>query len=372
MSKNFRKKKIPLLLLAVSAILLAAAVAAVNYTVDPAGVFTTGEEQRAVEILLSGQSAANLDNYNERFVKRQLAGSIGPVDTLALGSSRAALITREMAGGGSFFNLSVAGAMLQEAVGLYGLYYESYGPPQRVLLVVDPWFLSEDYQSGRFRQSVGDGFYSYASSRMGMEELDGSDYQVSALYSSPDGAGFFELELQDMEQVLSVSYFQQSLKELFDGESRKVHPTSLQQGEVGILRSDGSYSYPASYVEVDEQTVAARGRDTGLIGLGSYDLESGRMLPMLLSFLDSLLEDGVQVELLLMPINPATYESSVQQGVPMQAIEQALGEAAAERGVQLTGSFDPAALGAGYGDFYDAYHPRPEFVRGLLEEAGIC
>ena len=52
--------------------------------------------------------------------------------------------------------------------------------------------------------------------------------------------------------------------------------------------------------------------------------------------------------------------------------EQALGEAAAERGVQLTGSFDPAALGAGYGDFYDAYHPRPEFVRGLLEEAGIC
>lgn len=340
---------------------------------DPGNIFKAGSESSdeiaAVRIISEGSNAENLDNYDERLVKRMLISRIGEREALALGSSRAALITSDMVGTESFFNLSVAGAMLQEAVATYGLYYEQYGAPDKVVISVDPWFFCENHDNQRFHASLADGFYSYATERMGMT-LQADEYLIEDFYRSPSNRSVFELGFETQKQLFSVTYFQQAAKELLSGESKPVVATEADLGEAGILRADGSYSYPAAYCNISVDVIAARAGGTGLLGDGEYDFENGAQLPVFRSFLGSLAEDGVEVQLLLVPINPITYGMSIEAGIPLDEIESVVRTCAAELGIPVVGAYDAADLGKGLENFYDAYHFRPECVAELMDMFG--
>ena len=66
------------------------AVAATNYCVDPAQLFSGGNyEQGVADILLSGNNVANVSNYDERLLQKAYVNNLKRRnDVIVLGSSR--------------------------------------------------------------------------------------------------------------------------------------------------------------------------------------------------------------------------------------------------------------------------------------------
>jgi hypothetical protein len=91
-------------------------------------------------------------------------------------------------------------------------------------------------------------------------------------------------------------------------------------------------------------------------------------LKLLGRLLDDLQLHGVQVVVLLIPLNPAVYDLYTQRG---GYDETWIRREMEMRGIQIVGSYSPTRTHAMDGDFVDDVHPRPALVRRLLRDAGI-
>ncbi|MEG1017758.1 MAG: hypothetical protein RSE36_08105, partial [Oscillospiraceae bacterium] len=209
-SKN--KGKLPLYLKIGFFAALFVVLVAANYFIDPGNIFHAASpdsaEMRAIAIVKGGENAENLDNFNERLVKRMLAIEGGSFDTVVLGSSRAALITKQMTGEDSFFNFSISGASLEEIVGIFGVYEQNHGLPKRVIISMDPWYLNDNFKSERFEKSLGDGYYHVLTDLLGFESADRSLLSIGALYRDPHSKiSLFDLGAGTVSELFSVTYF---------------------------------------------------------------------------------------------------------------------------------------------------------------------
>jgi hypothetical protein len=91
-------------------------------------------------------------------------------------------------------------------------------------------------------------------------------------------------------------------------------------------------------------------------------------LKMLGRLLDDLQLHGIQVVVLLIPVNPVAYDFYTQRG---GYDETWIRREMETRGIQIVGSYSPARTHATDADFVDDVHPRPALVRRLLHDAGI-
>lgn len=364
--------------LLVLALLLA--VPAVNYHIDPSRLYHTSRadslELQAVELLLEGKNAANLSNCNERLIRREYLRRTGrQLDTVVLGSSRGAMITAEMLGEENFFNLSVSGATTDDLIGLYGYLMLCGQQPDRVVISLDPWMLNDNYVDTRSWEAFGDGLI-HAYSELFGESLD-RVYQPSGLYDpqSDNRVGLLQLSGELKQNLFSIPYFQSSLQSLANGNYAvysQIVATELQEGETGVMRADGSYSYPADYRNADLDTVIQRAETSlpdSILGLEDYpSLDTGNRTTFE-RFVQALTSGGVQVEFLLEPISPVLYDymKTEPRYATFFQVEELYRSIAESCGIPVAGSFDPYALGLDAGDFYDGYHLRPERVEQLAQ-----
>jgi hypothetical protein len=91
-------------------------------------------------------------------------------------------------------------------------------------------------------------------------------------------------------------------------------------------------------------------------------------LKMLSRLLDDLQHHGVQVVVLLIPVNPLVYDFYSQSG---GYDETWIRREMETRGIQIVGSYSPGRTGATDADFVDDVHPRPALVHRLLRDAGV-
>jgi hypothetical protein len=91
-------------------------------------------------------------------------------------------------------------------------------------------------------------------------------------------------------------------------------------------------------------------------------------LKMLGRLLDDLQHRGIQVVVLLIPVNPLAYDFYIQSG---GYDETWIRREMETRGIQIVGSYSPARTGATDADFVDDVHPRPALVHRLLRDAGV-
>jgi hypothetical protein len=91
-------------------------------------------------------------------------------------------------------------------------------------------------------------------------------------------------------------------------------------------------------------------------------------LKMLGRFLDDLQHRGIQVVVLLIPLNPVAYDFYTQRG---GYDETWIRREMDPRGIQVVGSYSPARTDATDADFVDDVHARPALVRRLLRDAGV-
>ena len=365
---------------------LALIVPVTNYLVDPAGIYTQSlagsTEGTVVQLLLSGSGAEGLNNYDERLVKRHcIYGISKDTEVLALGSSRVALVTAEMAGTESFFNLAVTGAGLQDVVAMYGVSVMNGITPERVIIALDPCFVNSNYTSFRFDGVLNDGYAYCLTQLMGYSaDAVGYDSFVNGKYLA-EGAvsSFFDYPLEMQQELFSIPYFQSSLQLLLSGTAEDyVRATDLHYTDEASLRPDGSYCYPIAYREAGiAQVTELADSQTWLVGenkariIGCEDAQAGDPnLQLFADFVAMLVESGVQVDLLAVPLNPILWQYMQQHERYAPIIDSVdfFNRVAEENGCRIAGSFDPAALGAEITDFYDGYHYKPEKIAALLAQ----
>ncbi len=354
----------------------------VNYTVDPAGLYrssTEGTLEREVaDIMLAGHSAEGLENYDERLVKRLCIYDVGQVDTIVLSSSRGALITKEMAGDDSFFNLAVTGASLRDIIGMYGVYRERGNTAKRVILAIDPWILNSNYDSLRFEMVLNDGYCYCLREIMGYppEQIDANDIVKPLYLAEGEQTSVTQYPLSYLKELFSVPYFQSSLKLLVQGRSREgVAVVDEQYTTLASLRPDGSYCYPESYRNAGYDEVKAlaedqiRGETPTMVGCANMS-EDDPNRQLFFDFIKAMADEGVDVDIVMTPLNPILYDYMRQHEGYAAALGAAdfVRECAGEAGCDVVGDFDPLALDAFVVDFYDGYHYRAELVARLLEE----
>ena len=337
-----------------------------------------GDEMTAVEIILSGRNAEGLENYDERLVKRTLINRGKTSDCLVLGSSRAALIMSGYIESGDLFNLSVTGACLEDIVGIYGAYTEKNGNPERVIISVDPWLLNDNYKDSRYERALGDCYYRFATEKLGYTGLDKALLNVRPMYRTGESGTLLDLNFSEFREMLSIPYFQSNLRYAFsDKTAASVFSTKEDFDVYGVLRSDGSYGYPHEYRYSDEASLLERTNSqiafqngSRIVGFKEYDTCYGENYTLLYDFLLELKEEGVEVNILMTPINPILWDFMVQNhpDCSMLKAEEAIKSICEDSGTLYVGSFDPHSRGYGYNDFYDGYHLRAENVEVMVAE----
>ena len=127
-------------------------VAATNYCVDPAQLFSGGNYEKGVAgILLSGNNVANVSNYDERLLQKAYVNNLKRRnDVIVLGSSRSMQLRSHLFPGMSFFNHGVSGASIEDYLAIYELYEQRELAPSVVVLGLDPWILNQYSKQDRW------------------------------------------------------------------------------------------------------------------------------------------------------------------------------------------------------------------------------
>ena len=351
-----------------------------NYSVDPGRLYFASRsdsiEIELVKILNQGHGAEPVDNVDDRLLKREYLSLMEDgKNTIVLGSSRGALVTTDMLRleHGELFNSYVTGASLQDMIALCGIMYQNGTMPENLVIVVDPWILNDNNSDYRFQYSLGDVYYYYLTERLGIE-VDRSIVNIRPLYRGDNDAGFFTLPSDVIVNLISITYFQASIQRVISGkwDSGTISAVDTEYGEFGLLRYDGSFSYPLDYRESDQEAVFHRTLQAqeGVIGLEDYyELESENK-KLFIEWLTALNEDGVSVILVMPPLNNNIYTHlmNFQRYQNFFAVEDMLSEIADLTGAEIVGSYNPFAYGFTLEQFYDAYHLKPEGMARILED----
>ncbi len=335
---------------------LALVVMAVNFFGDAANIYSDVEERMATA-MVAGLHVANAYNYDERILQRKLIErDPTPPELLVLGSSRVMLFDGKLFSASAFRNHGVGGATLEDIAGIYQLHKNNTSLPKRIVLGLDPWILNDHNSLDKWMEFLPE-----------FSQFMDQDPPWSPLRPQRKALG----------QLISPSYFQQSLPMLYDRlfhpELTEIQPVSEVQGESFIRMSDGSVRYQAEITQASPEQVDERARTAlgGFFKMDRYTELSAAKKQILERLLDDWAAQGIQVQLVLIPFHPIVYADLVSKDryAVLPQFQHYVIELAAQKGVRLTGSLDPGDLGMGRTHFYDSMHMNPAGVARVLEGA---
>lgn len=335
-------KRITLIFLTCGALL--AAMATVNFKVDPAGLFSRQSvETEIADAVLAGKALEIFGNINERaFEKRRLAliSETHP-DYLVIGSSRAMLPGAWILGG-STVNAAVPGSTLEDLIALAEM--TARITPRTYVVGVDPWLFNRNNNQSTWQVLAPE-------YRRGLERIGQSGGEASVGRSAPD----------HFAQLINLDYFRESMKLLgkksAQGKRYRLLEKDSELGNGLLVRADGSRGYskrpmaPADIVAVR----AAAAAETKPFGLKDYAIADPERLGTFRKLLTYFRSRG-RVVLLMVPYHPASWER-VGRINAVTASEQAVRAMADDLGLEVVGAFDPAATGCGDDSFGDYMHP---------------
>lgn len=337
-----------------------ALMALVNWHIDPGRLFSHAmddTEQRIANILHSGKNVELFnDNFDERLLQRiHVEQLTDEPQVLILGSSRGMQINSSQFPGENFFNACVTGAVLQDYVAIYQLYYEKGLIPERLILEINPWSFNRDTRQFRWRTLIEE-------YRRGMKRLD--------LYRDHWKPVPGHFGLRKNLELLSPKYFQSAIHLilLHRIDTGVINATTEIQAWNPIRFADGSREYEAkrrNRTPDEVRTIAIQYVENAhLRPIGrfrSIDDEYSRLLEC---FVDDLRMQGVEVVLYLPPYHPASYKMLMANPryKIIGEVEDYIRRVADERGIEVSGSYDPELCDLDEIDFVDGLHT----TRGAL------
>jgi hypothetical protein len=326
-----------------------------NWYVDPGHLFHRSRGNIEQEILSIFQSGKNIEvfnvNFNARWLQRlhveQLAA---PPDILVLGSSRSMQVNSSLFPNRSFFNASVPGAMLQDYIAIYQMYYEKQLIPGGLIIEISPWILNANHAEGQWRSLINE--YNRALERL--QFTSGGRYSFA-----------WPQRLRRSVEIFSPNYFQQSLKLLVMRKAKRreiLNATDKAVGRHTILFPDGSREHDAGRRKNPAENVR-RMAELYVKNAHVYDLRRFHEIDsyysqLLECFIDDLQSQGIEVVLFLPAYHPAAYEPLMADAryQIIGEVETYIRKIATERGIRVCGSYNPAEYGFEETDFVDSMH----------------
>jgi hypothetical protein len=351
-------------LLARAALLLgiAALPIAFNAWIDPARLVAPRSAEREIaRVLAAGRNVTDFANYDDRAIEKHLAPlRRGRPDVLVLGSSRMQVLrtahcAMRDAHCAGFVNASMQGAVLDDIVGVYGLYDSAERRPRRVMLGVDPWTES----------TSGEGWRSIADERAMVMRRAG--IPVSPVRDR------IALWARSARTLATPEYFRLSLYSLrrYGAGGIAWRATDVAGNAEKTKLADGSVTWSAI---PDDNAERAAGRFVSSeLAHDARFHDFARRAPgragALERFVRYLASEGVSVTIVLVPFPAAVYEASRRTSADSLAmVERELRAMAGRTGAGVVGSYDPRRVGVTTADFFDETHLRPE---ALARIAGV-
>ena len=348
-------------LLARAALVLAVAALPVGFSawIDPARLVAPRSAEREIaRVLATGTSVTDVANYDDRAIEKALAPMRPRPEVLVLGSSRMQML-RGCAGapvrgcGNGFVNGAMQGAVLDDVLGVYGLYDAAGRRPNRVLIGVDPWTERE----------TGEGWRSLAAERATVLRRAG-------IPASPRRETL-ALWTRSVRTLATPEYFRLALYSFrrYGPAGIPWRPADHAQNLEKTKLPDGSVVWPA-LADDNAERAAARfasselARDARFHGLARRAPGRAGALERFVRYMQS---EGVSVTVVLVPFPAAVYDASRRMsGDSLARVERDVRAMAARSGARIVGSYDPRRAGVATREFFDEDHLRPEALARVV------
>jgi len=338
-----------------------ALVAAFNLLVDGVGIFRIDAGLKyVVSSLLNGKMVAGRMSYDERELQRLIVEQYpGRRGMVVIGSSRTMILRKKFIGGNpDFFNHSVSGAVIEDFPAIIGLYKEKGAFPKTVILGIDPWMFNSNNGLGKAARTLDKW------RREMTEEIGGgTPGEKGAGRAGTDGSTGKNTFARYM-QLINLDYTVQNWELLRTG--KKLRITDTLDVDDFVREPDGSIHFPSI---VRGMRMVKDGPSNAMPDMYFKDFKSLDGTEQFEGLVRYLQAHGVRVVFLLPPFHGAAYRScftNPKYGVVPQ-IETYLRNFAAQRGITVIGSYDPARYGFRGEDFFDGTHGHDIVMKRLFE-----
>ncbi len=328
----------------------------VNWHVDSYALLRVTYDDIAAQ-MAAGKNVEGLEesDYNDRnLLAARLSGQEEPFQTVVLGSSRVYTFDHTMFGTHSFYNAGLSEATIYDLLAVAGILFQQDKLPQTMVIGVDPFLFNTSHDNEKWKE-----LQSYAN-YMGLM-IDGKFSEDSLLPSKDTG--------RDFSKTLSLDYFRYNVTLLPEKKRFAVSYTEQWETDGYLKHADGSVSYQRELREVEAKDVEEMTRQAMeehvVYRMTDYHEIDNDHFWRLSALIDHLEEAGVEVILYLPPYSPMMYnyiESEEAFQITLD-VEEKVKNLAAEKGIALYGSYDPAGCGLEMTDLYDVYHVKTEMTQ---------
>lgn len=320
----------------------------VNYFGDSAKIFDSSYEKKISKILLKNQNVTNILNYDERVLQKYLINSFkSSKDIIVLGSSRVMMINSNHFKNIPFFNSSVSGATIEDYIAIYQLYKNNNKLPKKIIIGLDPWIFNENNEQYRWK-SIGEFYYSF--------------FEKNATTSKI-------VKTNNIEQLLSLSYFQESFKNIFKLNTDPIATKhKLNMGNTKL--TDGSITYGLEYRNASLSSVNFKAKKfiTGNVSfLEGYSKISSKKVTEFDELCQEILNSGIELTFILTPYHPIVYEKLFIDYNIIVDVENFFVSYAKKNNIKYSGSFNPKLLKLDENNFYDGMHITSETRNDLMK-----
>jgi hypothetical protein len=329
----------------------------VNYFVDPANIFQNGNYEYSIsKYLIQGYNVTNVTNYDERLLQKYFIQQMKNCPhEVVLGSSRIMMIGGNDSAEAKLINNGVSGATLEDDLAIYYLYEKKGCKIEKVIIGLDPYLLNDNHGQIRWRSLENE--YNEFIVKLGLH---------------PE-ANTVELTYIKYEELLSVSYFKNSLDNLIHGVNKKILPTKDNLNDKFTRLYDGSISYGAEFRNNPPTKVSELALDTLKINysMDDFTVLSKRYKEIFSRFIDYLQTKNIEVEFILSPFHPLVYNvyTSDSHYLMVNSSENFYKEFAKSRKIKVFGSFNPNKYHIDNLDFYDGQHSRPIAMKIIMNQS---
>ena len=335
-------------------------ITATNFFVDPAHLYENGKLEKGIaDILSSGQNVGVVSNFDDRLIQKFRIVKLARMpDIVIIGSSRSMQIGSNVFQDKYVINNAMPDATLGDYLGILFNYDKNNEWPRTIILGVDPWVINS--KSGEYR----------------WESFKEDTFAMLKKLNIPSGDLKETLITPQLANIISISYFQQSVKKIFEKKSRpnEYFATNLEIGSnYDVLLKDGRRSYNMSCrirsakevekfanTEIKDQNQDFQFREP--------DPKWENILEKLVIYLQS---RHVDVVFYLAPYHPLVYSSFLvsSQNKIIVDIENYYKDFAKRHMLRIIGSYDPSKANLSDKDFYDGEHPTKEAVEKIFGRA---
>ncbi len=334
----------------------------VNYNADPGNLFGAAPE-KMVGLFMEGKSAyVKSGNVEEREVDKKLIEAMpDSPECIAVGPSLVRWVNSDMVGSEKFYNLGMSSGNGYDVLAIFGQLERNGKMPDKVLFCVDTLFFDTAIMENNKSWLPYEEDVQVALDMIGSStELDDSQIEILAAKTSKYG------------QLFSLTYFQSSMQYISEngisGDAKIGEPDAEYQGAYYLkdnARVSAYHIENISEADVEEEmeqyiTGSSSSKLENAITPNAHlDLEQVENFKKLITYLQ---ENNVEIKFFLHPFPPLIWDYIIENGsYPMvEELDVFIHEYSAEKGIPITGSYNPYEVGCGNEDFQDYRHMKAE------------